>query len=109
ARGEAVDWRVTDRQVAGGGESVRFDLVDGGGRRLPVESPIPGEVNVANTALAGVMLLEAGVGESAAANGGGRRRGDAGRMVRRHPRTRTSLSSRTTIRDRRSRPRSGRP
>ncbi len=82
ARGEAVDWRVTDRQVAGGGESVQFDLVDGGGRRLPVESPIPGEFNVANTALAVVMLLEAGVGESAAANGVGRCRGVPGRMER---------------------------
>ncbi|MFW6091966.1 MAG: glutamate ligase domain-containing protein, partial [Actinomycetota bacterium] len=69
-------------EVAAGGEAIRFSLAGPGGRRLAVRSPLPGEFNVANTALAVVLLLEAGAGEAAAVAGVGGSTGVPGRMER---------------------------
>lgn len=78
----AADWRVADREVTAGGEAIRFSLTARGGRRLAVRSPLPGEFNVANTALAVVLLLEAGAGEAAAVGGVAGSTGVPGRMER---------------------------
>src|SRR5918996_1184790 len=64
-----ADWRVTGRAVAADG-STKAQLEHPHGRRLPFTSPIPGEFNVANAALAILMLVEAGVGTAGSFRGG---------------------------------------
>jgi UDP-N-acetylmuramoyl-L-alanyl-D-glutamate--2,6-diaminopimelate ligase len=63
--GADADWRVTDRRVEGSGTEFTITGPDGvavGGR-----CPLPGGFNVANTALALVMLVEDGVAPAEAA------------------------------------------
>ncbi|HET6917900.1 MAG TPA: UDP-N-acetylmuramoyl-L-alanyl-D-glutamate--2,6-diaminopimelate ligase [Jiangellaceae bacterium] len=77
-----ADWRVTVEEVGDTGASVatlehRFDQ-----RRFTLDSPIAGDFNVANAALAVVMLLEAGVDAGAAVRGVGTCSGVPGRMER---------------------------
>ncbi|WP_162451914.1 UDP-N-acetylmuramoyl-L-alanyl-D-glutamate--2,6-diaminopimelate ligase [Phytoactinopolyspora mesophila] len=75
APGPAADpragWRVQR------GEVTR--LVDGG-RSVELQVPLPGDFNVANSALAVVMLVQAGVDPEVAAAGVGRCPGVPGRM-----------------------------
>jgi UDP-N-acetylmuramoyl-L-alanyl-D-glutamate--2,6-diaminopimelate ligase len=77
----SADWRVTAREVAADG-STKAQLEHRDGRRLPVTSPIPGEFNVANAALAILMLVEAGVEPAVAARGVAACPGVPGRMQR---------------------------
>ncbi len=77
----SADWRVTAREVAADG-STRAQLEHRDGRRFPVTSPIPGEFNVANAALAILMLVEAGVEPAVAARGVAACPGVPGRMQR---------------------------
>ncbi len=53
-----AQWRVVDREAEGA--LVAFTLAHRDGRRLRARSALPGEFNVANTALALLMLTEAG-------------------------------------------------
>nr|WP_299037311.1 UDP-N-acetylmuramoyl-L-alanyl-D-glutamate--2,6-diaminopimelate ligase [uncultured Pseudokineococcus sp.] len=57
APGQDADWTARDLVVEGTG--TRFVLVGPDGRRLDLRAPLPGAFNVANTALAAVVLLEA--------------------------------------------------
>ncbi|GAA2037902.1 UDP-N-acetylmuramoyl-L-alanyl-D-glutamate--2,6-diaminopimelate ligase [Pseudokineococcus marinus] len=55
--GEDADWVALDPQVESTGTG--FVLAGPEGARLPLRAPLPGAFNVANTALAAVVLLEA--------------------------------------------------
>jgi UDP-N-acetylmuramoyl-L-alanyl-D-glutamate--2,6-diaminopimelate ligase len=79
-RGEAADWRVVSREPAAG--LTRIVLEDGHGRRLALTSPIPGDFNTANAALALVLLIEAGVATDDAVRGVAECAGVPGRMER---------------------------
>jgi UDP-N-acetylmuramoyl-L-alanyl-D-glutamate--2,6-diaminopimelate ligase len=57
--GEFADWRVTDRRPDGIGTG--FTLTGPDGVRVAGRCPLPGDFNVANTALALVMLVVTGV------------------------------------------------
>ncbi|UNX55975.1 UDP-N-acetylmuramoyl-L-alanyl-D-glutamate--2,6-diaminopimelate ligase [Georgenia sp. TF02-10] len=57
--GAPAPWQVTDRAAAGPGTA--FTLRGPGGTALRTSTALPGEFNVANAALAAVMLLTAGV------------------------------------------------
>ena len=76
-----ADWRVTAREPAGSG-STRFVLTHRDGRELPVLSPLPGDFNVANAALAVVTAVEAGVEPEAAVAALSASSGVPGRMER---------------------------
>jgi UDP-N-acetylmuramoyl-L-alanyl-D-glutamate--2,6-diaminopimelate ligase len=78
---QEADWRVVGVEPADSGSSVAV-VEKRSGARVRVRSPIPGEFNVANTALAFVMLDQAGVDRSAAARGIGACPGVPGRMER---------------------------
>ncbi len=54
------DWVVDDRMVVDDGGATDFVLRSAEGRTLQLRSPLPGDFNVANTALAALMLLAAG-------------------------------------------------
>jgi UDP-N-acetylmuramoyl-L-alanyl-D-glutamate--2,6-diaminopimelate ligase len=56
-----ADWRATNPQPLRAGRGTHFALVHRDGRRQQLTAPLPGEFNVANTALAAVMLLTAGI------------------------------------------------
>jgi len=56
----AADWRVTQREVAGSGATTSFTLAHRDGRALRAFSPLAGDFNVANTALAVVAGLGVG-------------------------------------------------
>jgi UDP-N-acetylmuramoyl-L-alanyl-D-glutamate--2,6-diaminopimelate ligase len=75
------DWRVIDRLVDASG-ATSFTLRSSGREALRVTCPLPGDFNVANTALAVVMLVEAGVEPHVAAHGLGSSDGVPGRMER---------------------------
>ncbi|MFL6099084.1 MAG: UDP-N-acetylmuramoyl-L-alanyl-D-glutamate--2,6-diaminopimelate ligase [Actinomycetales bacterium] len=55
------DWVVTERRTVQDGAATDFLLSGRDGAALSLRSPLPGEFNVANTALAALMLLEAGL------------------------------------------------
>jgi len=57
APGQRADWTAQDLVAEETGTS--FVLAGPGGRRLELRAPLPGAFNVANTALAAVVLLEA--------------------------------------------------
>ena len=76
-----ADWRVSGREVEADG-STRAQLEHRDGRQLAFVSPIPGDFNLANAALAVVMLLEAGVEADVAAGGVAACPGVPGRMER---------------------------
>jgi UDP-N-acetylmuramoyl-L-alanyl-D-glutamate--2,6-diaminopimelate ligase len=61
ADGAAADWRVSARRQQDDGAAIDFVLTSSEGRVLELRSPLPGEFNVANTALAALMLLETGM------------------------------------------------
>ena len=77
-----ADWLVLDRDVAVSGETTTATLQDVSGRRLSVVSPMPGDFNLANAALAVVMLVEAGIDAADAITGVSRCAGVPGRMER---------------------------
>jgi UDP-N-acetylmuramoyl-L-alanyl-D-glutamate--2,6-diaminopimelate ligase len=60
---DEVDWVVTERVVVADGAATDFVLRSASGRSIQLRSPLPGEFNVANTALAALMLLEGGLAE----------------------------------------------
>lgn len=80
--GDRPDWWVGRREVSESGASTRVILEHRSGRGLSVSSPIPGEFNVANAALATVLLVEAGVDADLAASGVAACPGVPGRMER---------------------------
>jgi UDP-N-acetylmuramoyl-L-alanyl-D-glutamate--2,6-diaminopimelate ligase len=55
------DWVVGNRRPAEDGVATDFSLRGSDGRLLELRCPLPGDFNVANTALAALMLLVAGV------------------------------------------------
>ncbi|WP_307857557.1 UDP-N-acetylmuramoyl-L-alanyl-D-glutamate--2,6-diaminopimelate ligase [Paenarthrobacter sp. DKR-5] len=57
--GADADWRVTEREHEGLG--TRFVLAHRDGTRLRLRTGLPGEFNVANAALAALMVLTSGV------------------------------------------------
>jgi UDP-N-acetylmuramoyl-L-alanyl-D-glutamate--2,6-diaminopimelate ligase len=65
--GTGADWTVIDRHPTATGTA--FTLRHRGGRTLRTASPLPGEFNVANAALAIVMLATTGLDAAAAAAG----------------------------------------
>jgi UDP-N-acetylmuramoyl-L-alanyl-D-glutamate--2,6-diaminopimelate ligase len=58
-----ADWVVIERRVVADGAATDFVLRSSSGRSIRLRSPLPGEFNVANTALAALMLLEGGLTE----------------------------------------------
>jgi UDP-N-acetylmuramoyl-L-alanyl-D-glutamate--2,6-diaminopimelate ligase len=78
--GGAADWRVVSRDPAAG--LTRIVVEDGQGSRLALTSPIPGDFNTANAALALVLLIEAGVATDDAVRGVAECAGVPGRMER---------------------------
>jgi len=80
--GGDADWHVTQTVVEAGGGRARFTLVGPHGRSVPATSPLPGAFNVANTALALVVLDVAGLDTGAAARGLADAPGVPGRMER---------------------------
>jgi UDP-N-acetylmuramoyl-L-alanyl-D-glutamate--2,6-diaminopimelate ligase len=64
---EAADWTVSDPHPTATGTT--FTLRHRGGRALRAGSPLPGEFNIANAALAIVLLVAAGFDAQAAATG----------------------------------------
>jgi UDP-N-acetylmuramoyl-L-alanyl-D-glutamate--2,6-diaminopimelate ligase len=54
-------WVAGEREQVGDGAATDFVLQAADGRSIRLRSPLPGEFNVANTALAALMLLEAGL------------------------------------------------
>ncbi|MFZ5871496.1 MAG: UDP-N-acetylmuramoyl-L-alanyl-D-glutamate--2,6-diaminopimelate ligase [Actinomycetota bacterium] len=77
-----ADWSAGRLEVAASGATTAFALRGRGGREYRLTSPLPGEFNVANTALTFVMLLEAGLDAGAAARGLALAAGVPGRMER---------------------------
>jgi UDP-N-acetylmuramoyl-L-alanyl-D-glutamate--2,6-diaminopimelate ligase len=75
------DWRVVGRHLEEGGRTS-FTLRSAAGLALRMTSPLPGNFNVANTALALVMLMEAGLDAHAAVLGLAMSDGVPGRMER---------------------------
>jgi UDP-N-acetylmuramoyl-L-alanyl-D-glutamate--2,6-diaminopimelate ligase len=78
----AADWRVVDQLVVYSDATTTATLQDAHGRRLSVASPMPGDFNLANAALAVVMLFEAGIDVTDAIRGVMRCGGVPGRMER---------------------------
>lgn len=64
-----ADWQVVERAVEADGARTRFTLVDRDGRRIRAVAPLPGDFNVANTALAVVACAVADVDVAAAVRG----------------------------------------
>lgn len=68
--GEAeAEWRVVERTVEADGARTRFTLLHRSGRRVDAVAPLPGDFNVANTALAVVACAVADVDVEAAVRG----------------------------------------
>ena len=59
--GADADWRVTDPDAGASGATTAFDLHGPAGQHLHLISPMPGAFNVTNTALAALVLMDAGV------------------------------------------------
>ena len=76
------DWSVVERSHEPGGGATTFTLRHRDGTALRGTCPLPGDFNVSNTALALVMLLEAGVDADAALRGLAAAPGVPGRMER---------------------------
>jgi UDP-N-acetylmuramoyl-L-alanyl-D-glutamate--2,6-diaminopimelate ligase len=76
-----ADWQVTKQEVGHSG-STAATLEHRDGRHLGVATQLPGDFNLANAALAMVMLIEAGVDATHAFRGVMRCRGVPGRMER---------------------------
>lgn len=76
-----ADWRAEIVEATASG-TVLFDVTGPGGLALRASSPLPGDFNVANTALALVMLVTAGLPPSQAAAGLATADGVPGRMER---------------------------
>ena len=79
-QGGDADWRVVSREPAAG--LTRIAVEGGHGGRLALTSPIPGDFNIANAALALVLLIEAGVATDDAVRGVAECAGVPGRMER---------------------------
>ena len=79
--GVRADWHV-EAPLVGADGRTRFTLVGPGGRRVAATSPLPGAFNVANTALALVVLEVAGLDLSRATEGLAQAPGVPGRMER---------------------------
>jgi UDP-N-acetylmuramoyl-L-alanyl-D-glutamate--2,6-diaminopimelate ligase len=79
-REPAADWTVSDVRLHVDGAGSRFVVHGPGGQAHALTSPLPGDFNVANTALAFVMLLAAGVEAGPAAAGLASAGGVPGRM-----------------------------
>jgi UDP-N-acetylmuramoyl-L-alanyl-D-glutamate--2,6-diaminopimelate ligase len=79
-QGKDADWRVVSRESAAG--LTRIVVEGGQGSRLALTSPIPGDFNIANAALALVLLIEAGVATDDAVRGVAECAGVPGRMER---------------------------
>lgn len=75
-----ADWTAGPGQPDPSGTTTAFTLRHRDGRRHRLVSPLPGDFNVANTALAFVVLLEAGLDPEAAAAGLAGAPGVPGRM-----------------------------
>ncbi|GAB2683322.1 UDP-N-acetylmuramoyl-L-alanyl-D-glutamate--2,6-diaminopimelate ligase [Thalassiella azotivora] len=84
ALGHEPDWRVVGEHVEADARTT-FTLRSRHGESLRVTCPLPGRFNVANTALALVMTIEAGVDPHAAVLGLGMAGGVPGRMERVSP------------------------
>jgi UDP-N-acetylmuramoyl-L-alanyl-D-glutamate--2,6-diaminopimelate ligase len=56
-----ADWVVADLRVVDDGAATDFVLRGDNGRSMQLRSPLPGDFNVANTALAALMLLAGGL------------------------------------------------
>jgi UDP-N-acetylmuramoyl-L-alanyl-D-glutamate--2,6-diaminopimelate ligase len=82
ATGAHGDWTAEQREVAASGATTRFVLRHTDGRAYRLASPLPGDFNVANTALAFVLLIEAGIDPPTAARGLAVAGGVPGRMER---------------------------
>ncbi len=59
--GRDADWRVTDLAVESDGATTTFVLAGPGGIEIAAGSPLVGDFNVANAALAGVACVVAGL------------------------------------------------
>ncbi len=59
--GPEPDWVVADRAPEADGSATEFSLRGAGGRVIRLRCPLPGDFNVANTAVAALMLLAAGL------------------------------------------------
>jgi UDP-N-acetylmuramoyl-L-alanyl-D-glutamate--2,6-diaminopimelate ligase len=57
----SADWVVADRRVVDDGAATDFVLRGADGRSMQLRSPLPGDFNVANTALAALMLMAGGL------------------------------------------------
>jgi len=73
-------WRAADLVPAGSGPGTDFLLLGPQGERWTLTSPLPGDFNVANTAVAALMLHAAGLGEDQVAAGLAAAAGVPGRM-----------------------------
>ncbi|HSK26459.1 MAG TPA: UDP-N-acetylmuramoyl-L-alanyl-D-glutamate--2,6-diaminopimelate ligase [Jiangellales bacterium] len=80
--GADADWQVVSREVTASGAATGFTLRHRDGHTLSSVSPLPGEFNVANAALALVTGLEAGVAPEAATEALADSPGVPGRMER---------------------------
>ncbi|MGH8825857.1 MAG: UDP-N-acetylmuramoyl-L-alanyl-D-glutamate--2,6-diaminopimelate ligase [Jiangellaceae bacterium] len=79
-QGWDADWRVVARDHSEG--LTRIVMENGDARRLTLTSPIPGDFNVANAALAVILLIGAGVDADDAVRGVAECAGVPGRMER---------------------------
>jgi UDP-N-acetylmuramoyl-L-alanyl-D-glutamate--2,6-diaminopimelate ligase len=80
--GEPADWRVSGVEVAASGGFARAVLAGQDGVELSIGTSLPGDFNLANAALAVVMLLQAGVPAGDAVRGVAACAGVPGRMER---------------------------
>lgn len=76
----AADWSLTERHPVGTGTG--FTLRGPAGESVPAHCPLPGDFNVANTALALVMLVQTGIAADDAAAWLARAGSVPGRMER---------------------------
>jgi UDP-N-acetylmuramoyl-L-alanyl-D-glutamate--2,6-diaminopimelate ligase len=80
AGADGPTWRAVELAPAADGVGTRFVLLGPDGRRRPLVSPLPGDFNVANTAVAALVLTGAGLDEEQAAAGLAGAGGVPGRM-----------------------------
>jgi UDP-N-acetylmuramoyl-L-alanyl-D-glutamate--2,6-diaminopimelate ligase len=78
----AADWRVSGAVPGPSGATTAFELTSPRGETHRLTSPLPGGFNVTNTALAFVVLVEAGLDAAAVAAGLAGASGVPGRMER---------------------------
>ncbi|MFP5335222.1 MAG: UDP-N-acetylmuramoyl-L-alanyl-D-glutamate--2,6-diaminopimelate ligase [Actinomycetes bacterium] len=80
--GVDADWTAGAVEVAASGGATGFTLTHRSGRVVRLVSPLPGDFNVANTAVALAVLVEAGVDPAEAAHALAAAGGVPGRMER---------------------------